>query len=380
MSFFIVACLPLKAARLGDPAAALAIKDWIKGSPVELTTGTNIYVVEFWATWCGPCKMTIPRLSEMQAKYKDKGVIFIGISDEPAEVVKPFVAEMGAQMSYTVACDAERRTATNYTEAYGQYSIPVAFIVGKDRKILWYGHPLAEMEPTLQNILNGTYDLKLAMRQEAERAAWSEYMQSSMLGEARAPELGKKFLNSMPQTLDALVSFAFLIVANQQNPHRDFALAMMALDRAEKAVGGGAKHPLVLGVRGITIFEAGGRNQGLAMTREAVTLSRDPQTLPMLQHFVRVMEYAIQIRAQGGPVPGPTASSATVTVTPTPTPTPAPAAPGIPAPVTPAPPSSPIQPGGARPAPPLPAVTAPAQPSSSVAPRPMVPPNTLPPK
>src|SRR5436189_5204296 len=93
---------PLLAARLGDPAAALTIKDWVKGKAVDVKDGKNIYVVEFWATWCGPCKVSIPHLTEMQAKFKDKGVVFVGISDEPLATVKPFVEKMAEKMDYTV--------------------------------------------------------------------------------------------------------------------------------------------------------------------------------------------------------------------------------------------------------------------------------------
>jgi thiol-disulfide isomerase/thioredoxin len=299
-----VACPATKAARLGDPAGPLAIKDWVKGKPVQLTGGTNIYVVEFWATWCGPCRTTIPRLSEMQAKFKDKGVIFVGISDEAADVVKPFVAEMGDKMSYNVACDDERMTSIRYMEAFGQQGIPTAFIVGKDRRVLWVGHPLADMEPALEQIVNGTYDLQATMKRDAQRASWNDYQRASMAGEPKATELGKKFLDGIPNELDPLVSFAFGIVANTQNQHRDFSLAMLALDRAEKLTP--EKNAVILGVRGITLFESGRRDQGLAMAREAVTLCKDPQRMPMLQNFVRVLEYQMaQAKTGTRPAPSP---------------------------------------------------------------------------
>src|SRR5512137_372166 len=91
------------AAKLGDAAASLIIKEWVKGKAANVKDGKNIHVVEFWATWCGPCKVSIPHLTEMQKKFKDRGVIFVGISDEPASKVKPFVQNMGEKMDYVVA-------------------------------------------------------------------------------------------------------------------------------------------------------------------------------------------------------------------------------------------------------------------------------------
>ena len=69
-------------AELGDPAAPLQIAEWVKGKPVDLAAdkGKKIFVVEFWATWCGPCRASIPHLTEMQKKFKDKNVVFIGVS------------------------------------------------------------------------------------------------------------------------------------------------------------------------------------------------------------------------------------------------------------------------------------------------------------
>ncbi|MBR6460698.1 MAG: TlpA family protein disulfide reductase [Verrucomicrobia bacterium] len=79
------------AAKLGEKAKALTISEWVKGSAVDVTDGKNVYVVEFWATWCGPCRNTIPHLTELPKKYKDQGVVFLGVSSENAEDVKPFV-------------------------------------------------------------------------------------------------------------------------------------------------------------------------------------------------------------------------------------------------------------------------------------------------
>ena len=139
--------------RMGDPAAPLSIKEWIQGGPVNVRDGHAVYVVEFWATWCGPCRVSIPHLSALQKKMKDRGVVVLGISDEAPATVKPFVQKMSAQMDYVVACDRNGETAARYLSAYGLNSIPTAFIVGKDGRIVWYGHPMAGLDKALDQML-----------------------------------------------------------------------------------------------------------------------------------------------------------------------------------------------------------------------------------
>jgi thiol-disulfide isomerase/thioredoxin len=140
-------------AKRGDAAAPLKIKEWIKGQPVDVKDGKNIYVVEFWATWCPPCRVSIPHLTQLQKRFKDKGVVVVGISDEPAPTVKPFVKKMAEQMDYLVACDDNRQTFARYMEAYGHDGIPTAFIVDKKGKVVWDGHPMGGLDKAIEAVL-----------------------------------------------------------------------------------------------------------------------------------------------------------------------------------------------------------------------------------
>ncbi|MBN2508129.1 MAG: TlpA family protein disulfide reductase [Verrucomicrobia bacterium] len=280
------------AGKLGDPAKPLTIKEWIQGKPVDVLDGKNVYVVEFWATWCGPCKTSIPHLSELQKKLKDKGVVIVGISDEAPSKVRPYVERMGEKMSYTVACDDNRKSFADYMGAYNQRGIPTAFVVGKDGKVIWVGHPLGGLDQVLEGILAGKYDLAAARAAELARAERAEYQRLSAAGDASARELGRKLLAKTGNDAQSLVDFAFAIVANTRNKNRDFELAEEALSKAEKAAG--AKDHRILGTRSILLFESGKETEGLTLAREALALSTSESDQARYKNYVRVMEARIK--------------------------------------------------------------------------------------
>jgi thiol-disulfide isomerase/thioredoxin len=147
---------------VGDPAPALSVEKWVKGDPITGFEKGKIYVVEFWATWCGPCKAQFPHLSEMQKEFKDKGVTFIGTniwedkqySDKTLPKVEKFVKDQGDKMSYTVAFDGPAKAMDkNWMQAAGRDGIPSAFIVDREGKIAWIGHPANGMKETIEKLL-----------------------------------------------------------------------------------------------------------------------------------------------------------------------------------------------------------------------------------
>jgi len=119
---------------------------WVKGEPVDLTymSGHPVIVLEIWATWCPPCRTTIPHLTELQHQYGDQ-VIFIGVSSESVSQVRPFVDQMGIKMDYRVAVDVNGEVQSKYMDSYNVNGIPHCFVISKKGKVLWHGHPVEEM-------------------------------------------------------------------------------------------------------------------------------------------------------------------------------------------------------------------------------------------
>jgi tetratricopeptide (TPR) repeat protein len=286
----LLTCLaPLSsfADKVGDPARPLVIKEWTKGNPVEIKAGTNIYVVEFWAALSPASRDSIPKLNELQKKFKDKGVVVLGISDEPADKVRGFV-ELGPQVDYTVAADDHRGTAMNYMVAYGQNGIPHVFIVGRDAKVLWHGHPQEGLEQALEQITAGKYDLQRAMKLDAIRAELDEYRIMARKGDPKAKELGKKLLADRATNVVLLCDFAYRIVSDVRNTNRDFALAEEALNRADKVAPTNAGQVLV--ARGVLLFERGKQDEGIALAKKALDLAKDDKEKASIASYIRVME------------------------------------------------------------------------------------------
>jgi thiol-disulfide isomerase/thioredoxin len=150
---------------VGDPAPKLAVKEFLKGDPVAKLEKGKLYVVEFWATWCGPCRVSIPHLTELQKKYKDVTFIGVSISEHDPKAAKPFVEKMGDKMDYRVAVDdVDGTMSKTWMEAASQEGIPTAFIVNRDDKIAWIGHPM-QMDKPLEEITAGKWDLEAASKQ-----------------------------------------------------------------------------------------------------------------------------------------------------------------------------------------------------------------------
>ena len=149
----VILVRPSLALDVGDPAPPVKL-DWVRGGPHDLKAakGKNVLVLEFWATWCGPCRMSLPHLGELQKKYKDKGLVVIAVamSDEPPSLIKSFIEKMGDKADFTVALDQKNDTARAYMMPVGANGIPYSFVIDKDGVLAWHGSPFGGLDQVIE--------------------------------------------------------------------------------------------------------------------------------------------------------------------------------------------------------------------------------------
>jgi len=166
--------LPEAALTIGSKAPSLDIEHWISDGQgafgkVADFEADKIYIVEFWATWCGPCVQSMPHLVKLQEEFKDS-VQVVSVSNEDLETVTAFLerpykngGEDGPQTygeltsTYCLTTDPDRTVDKDYMEAAGRNGIPACFVVGKTGLIEWIGHPMA-LDEQLSQVVDGTWD------------------------------------------------------------------------------------------------------------------------------------------------------------------------------------------------------------------------------
>ncbi len=284
-----------KAAEL-PTAAPLKGLDWVKGDSVKIEK-EKVYLIEFWATWCPPCKVSIPHLTEIQKKYKDKGLTVIGVStpggypEETIEKVKSFVGEMGEKMDYTVAFDTQGFVRQNYMTAFGAQGIPHAFIIDRNGKIAWQGHPAEDMDTVLELVVQDIFDPVMYAKGKADAEAllrqcmawYTDYFQKIHADGGLNDETKKiagNFIENAP--VEGLNAMAWNILTQVKEPNRDLEAALKAAEKANQLTAG--KDPSVLDTYAMALFENGKIDEAIQAQLKLIDLAKDyPQALEQLR-------------------------------------------------------------------------------------------------
>lgn len=323
---------PTPTLKIGDKSPKLQVGKWVQGEPVKDFENGKAYIVEFWATWCGPCRISIPHLNQMHTKFKEKGLIVIGqdVWEHDENSVGPFIRKMGDQMTYRVALDDKSKSergamSDTWMMPAGRGGIPSAFLVDKQGRIAWIGHPLELTEKTLEQVLDGTFDLKKAAAEQAEALKNQEKismlaaeLSSSMraekweAAEATVKELEKVLPEEHRDSLSmarAHIRFgkkdykgAYKLIEQVADKHtndpmiqndlawdiatragledRDLKLAEKIANRANSAAGG--KDPVILQTLARVQFMSGKKEKAVETQKKAVDAA-EPETRERFQ-------------------------------------------------------------------------------------------------
>ena len=314
---------------VGDPAPGLDIEKWVKGGETSIQPG-NVYVVEFWATWCGPCKKSIPHLTQVQKDYGDQGLTIIGVAadDKDTPTVEKFVSSQGAKMGYTVGVDRSQGTKRAWFNAAGQNGIPCAFIVDRKNKIAYIGNPLEEsFDDSLKRVMSGRFDSKLEKQAqpsiaaaESARKSKNWRMASKHFDDVVALDAGvfasvalQKFemllvdmddqkaaydyaRNNLLGQLFASDAGALQMLADKiatdskiDQPKRDMDLALEAAEAARRIAG--ENDPNALAVVAMVRFNRGEMDQAINLQRQAYIIA-SPKTKPEYKRVLNTYQAA----------------------------------------------------------------------------------------
>jgi thiol-disulfide isomerase/thioredoxin len=225
--------------KAGDPAPPFRVDSFIQGPEVTDLRHGKIWVVEFWATWCGPCIAGIPHLTKLQKEFKDHGVTIIGVNiweereytPDTINQVRDFVAKQGERMGYPVAYDGPGKFMdAHWMQAAGRNGIPSAFIVDREGIIAWIGHPM-QMDMVLDELVAGTWDIaKGPDRIKAARDAVVNSLQAYAKGVAEGDRAWDEVSKAHPRMAGTMKQQRYAAVLQAGHFDRAFALGRELLN------------------------------------------------------------------------------------------------------------------------------------------------------
>jgi cytochrome c biogenesis protein CcmG/thiol:disulfide interchange protein DsbE len=141
---------------LAGPAPDFTLED-ISGKPLSLNEiKGKVVIVDFWATWCGPCVMSIPELVDLQDKYKAKGLVVVGISVDDDKVSKGELLAFKEKMriNYRIL-RANNKVYEDYFGRTSGFSIPTLFVIDREGKVRdrFMGFTPGVVEKSVQSLL-----------------------------------------------------------------------------------------------------------------------------------------------------------------------------------------------------------------------------------
>lgn len=125
---------------IGEKAPNINITDWIENEPIDKNLSGKYLILEFWATWCGPCIAAVPHMNELQEKFYGKDIYYISITDESVEKVQRSLKRI--DFNSIVVTDLTKKTQINFGDGTkGLEEYPLTILIDNNNTIKWIGEP-----------------------------------------------------------------------------------------------------------------------------------------------------------------------------------------------------------------------------------------------
>jgi len=214
---------PVKAIKVGDAAPPLVVDAWLNGEAIPSLAPGQVYIVDFWATWCGPCLQAMPELGELAAEYQNQKVVVIPLTTvdqrNSRKRIEEYVQKTGKKYGLRFAvCESDTMERT-WFEASGAQGIPTTFIVDAAGKIAFIGHPM-DVPDVLPLVIAGTwkgeesYKAILQMQQELEALQEQAEKEPAKIRELYAA-FEAKYPQKAKQPNSQFIKALLLLVAKQ---------------------------------------------------------------------------------------------------------------------------------------------------------------------
>ncbi|WP_320018589.1 TlpA disulfide reductase family protein [Labilibaculum manganireducens] len=214
--------------KIGDDAPPIIVQSWVKGEPIHQFEKGKVYVIDFWATWCGGCIASFPHISAVAEKYKGK-VRFASIDsyeglgdrkdEDAAVVVKDFLkTSKGQRLKLDVAVDDKANTMYNtWIKTLRRQGFPTTFIIDQNGKIAWVDANLDNLDWVLQQVLSKKWNNETARQVMTLRDALDDKFIATVRNEVQDQK------NSYLEMIDDAEAF------EKQFPDRKYEVAFYKL-------------------------------------------------------------------------------------------------------------------------------------------------------